>query len=279
MAGNYRIYFALFILLSIFTSSELFSQDINIKIGYRDIINSEILNENRQILIHLPDNYNNSDKLYPVLYRLDGDADLLLETISITSRLTYSDEIAPELIIVAINNTNRERDMWPVNTMYYPETETPGANDFLNFIEKELIPYIDGNYKTTQERIIVGQSLSGIFTLYTFLTKPQLFDSYVICSGAFPDCEKYFKELSLKVFQNPNQFNGRKVFITNGLNDPLDEGGWMNPQMINFSNLINEKLRNNVKFRYLTYENEGHVPFHSLYDGLKFIFESSVKNQ
>ncbi len=256
-----------------------FSQDINVKIGFTETIKSEILQESRNVLIHLPDSYTDSDKLYPVLYRLDGSTELLLETISAVNRLTYSDEIAPEMIIVAIENKNRPRDMWPVNTKYYPEPNIPGAKSFLEFIEKEIIPYIETNYQTNQERIICGQSLSGIFTTYTFLTKPELFDSYIICSGAFPGCEIYFKELSVKAFQQKEQFNGKKLFITNGLKDPLDPNGKMNQAMIDFTNSVKDNLEERVSYKYLTYENEGHVPFQSIYHGLRYIFETPVINQ
>lgn len=253
------------------------AQDINIKIGHIDSLKSDILKENRKIIVHLPDSYNESSDKYPVLYRLDGNVELMMETVSIVDRLTYGDEIAPEMIIVAIENTNRARDMWPTNTMYYPETEKAGAKDFLEFIENELIPFIDKKYQTNQNRILCGQSLSGVLTLYTFLSKPKLFNSYIVSSGAFPGCNNYFMDLRDISFQQINQFNGRKIFITNGLHDPLDPNGEIEKQILDFSNSIHEILGKKVLHKYVIYENEGHVPFHSLYDGLKFIFESNVK--
>jgi predicted alpha/beta superfamily hydrolase len=57
-------------LLGLIKSGVIYGQDINIKIGFRDSIKSEILHENRKILIHLPDDYDTSKKLYPVLYLL-----------------------------------------------------------------------------------------------------------------------------------------------------------------------------------------------------------------
>ena len=42
-------------------------------IGEKITISSEILNESRQILVHLPQDYNYSDNKYPVLYVLDGE--------------------------------------------------------------------------------------------------------------------------------------------------------------------------------------------------------------
>jgi hypothetical protein len=41
--------------------------------------------------------------------------------------------------------------------------------------------------------------------------------------------------------------------------------------MTDFSNLVKEKLGNGVGYNYLIYENEGHVPICSLFDGLEFI--------
>jgi predicted alpha/beta superfamily hydrolase len=260
------------ILLGMFLPGLIYGQDINIKLGIRDSIQSTSLKEIRRILIHLPENYASSGKSYPVLYRLDGSPDLLFETISIVNRLVQNEEIIPEMIVVAIENTNRSRDMWPVNTKYNPAPQTAGADEFLNFIEKELIPYTEGKYRTTEDRILCGQSLSGVFTLYAFLTRPKLFKSFIASSGSFPDCEKYFKELSGKSFQQTDGFRGQCLFITNGLKDELDPEGEENRDVLEFSDSIKVKLGNRVKYKYLTYENEGHVPFQSVYDGLKYIY-------
>jgi hypothetical protein len=260
------------ILLGLFLPGLIYSQDINIKLGIRDSIQSTSLKEIRRILIHLPENYASSSKSYPVLYRLDGGPDLLFETISIVNRLVQNEGIIPEMIVVAIENTNRSRDMWPVNTKYNPAPQIAGAEEFLNFIEKELIPYTEGKYRTTTDRILCGQSLSSVFTLYAFLSRPGLFNSFIASSGSFPECVKYFKELSAKSFQQTDGFRDKCLFITNGLKDELDPEGEQNREIIEFSDSIKEKLGNRVKYKYVTYENEGHVPFQSVYDGLKYIY-------
>ena len=265
------------IVIGLIVPSVIYGQDINVKIGVRDSIKSEILHERRNILIHLPTDYFSSNKSYPIMYQLDGDDALLFETISVVNRLALREEIIPEMIVVAIENTNRFRDMWPTHTKYNPEPDIAGAEAFLDFIEKELMPYIGNKYRTNEERILCGQSLSAVFTIYAFLAKPKLFNSYIACSGAFPDCENYFKELSHKAFQQTDQFNGQTIFITNGLKDELDPDGRMNQGIIDFSNTIKAHLGNKVTYKYLTYENLGHVPFYSLYDGLKFVFESNRK--
>lgn len=260
------------LLISIGLPRILNGQDLNLKIGVRVPIKSEILNEQRSVIIHLPDNYDNSGKSYPVIFRLDGNMETMLETVATINRLSQTEEIIPEMIVVAIENTNRDRDMWPVKTQYY--NKEPGAKSFMSFIEHEILPYIEKNYRTTEHRILCGQSLSSVFTLYALLTKPNLFDSYIIISGAFPDSEKYFNELSQKAFLQIDRFYDKDIFISNGLKDPLDPDGKNHEQILAFSNAMKVKTGNNSRCKYVTYENEGHVPFFSLYDGLKFIFNS-----
>ncbi|MBT5419922.1 MAG: hypothetical protein HOK80_03445, partial [Candidatus Cloacimonetes bacterium] len=261
------------LLISIGLPQILNGQDLNLKIGVRVPIKSEILNEQRSVIIHLPDNYDNSGKSYPVIYRLDGSMDIMLETVATINRLSVTEEIIPEMIVVAIENTNRDRDMWPVKNRYY--SNEPGAEKFLKFIEHEILPYIEKDYRTTEHRIICGQSLSSVFTFYVLLTKPNLFDSYIIISGAFPDSEKYFNELSQKAFLQIDQFYDKEIFISNGLKDPLDPDSRNHKQILDFSNTLRCKAGNISRSKYVAYENEGHVPFISLYDGLRFIFDSA----
>ncbi len=264
------------LLFGLLISEKTQGQEICVKIGVKDSIKSEILNETRNILVHLPDNYDQSNS-YPVLYRLDGSNELLLETVAIVNRLVYSDEIAPEMIIVMVENTNRPRDMWPVNNDYYPEPNKAGAADFLKFFENELIPFIDSKYQTEKNQVLCGQSLSAVFVVYAFLQKPNLFDAYLASSAGFPACEEHFIELRNNAFKKLSNYHGQKVFITNGLLDPLDPEGAIHKQLIDFSNFVNEKLDKRVRYKHMAYENEGHVPFHSLYDGLRFIFERSIE--
>jgi len=260
------------VLLLILIAGKLSGQELTVKIGEKHTIKSAILSEDREILIHLPENYNSSEKTYPVLLRLDGSQILLTETFVIVNRLTYSYEITPEMIIVAIKNIERDKDMWPVNTKYYTEPRVPGAANFLGFIEEELLPYIDNSFRTTGEKILCGQSLSSVFVLNTFLQKPALFDSYIAISGAFPGCEKYFRELTEEALMQKDEFAGRKLFISNGLKDPLDPNGTMHKQMNDFTKLLNSEIGDKISLKYVPYKNEGHVPFHSLYDALKFIY-------
>lgn len=210
----------LFATLFTLTATSLSAQKINI--GYQHSIESKVLKETRKLLIKLPKDYNSSDKSYPVLYRLDGGMDLFIETAGIVHRLAYREELIPEMIVVMIENTHRTRDMMPTNTGFYKDE--PGAEKFLKFIRDELFLHMNSSYRTTGERILCGQSLSSIFTLYCLLTSPEAFDSYIASSAGFPDCEDYFINLTHEMLKT-KQRNLKKVFLSYGAKDFLDPDG------------------------------------------------------
>jgi predicted alpha/beta superfamily hydrolase len=254
----------------------VYSQDINVKLGFADSIQSPILKENRKIIIRLPDDYDTSKRMYPVLYLLDGTSNSVLETVSVMNKLG-ADENIPEMIVVAIGNTDRDRDMMPLSTKQYT-IPVAGAEQFLSFIGDELIPQIDKKYRTNQQRILCGKSLSGLFTLYALLTKPQLFESYIGRSaGWLGDMNGYFTTLTDKALQQPDQYNGKKIFMSNSLIDDNDKDHVIHKQMLTFSKKVKEKLGDRVQYKYVTYNNYPHVPFPSLYDGLKYIFKTDTK--
>jgi predicted alpha/beta superfamily hydrolase len=269
-------YVVISILFGLLKTGIVYSQDIDVKLGFADSIQSPTLKENRKIIIRLPEGYDTSKKTYPVLYLLDGNNSSLLETVSAINKLG-SDENIPQMIVVAIGNTDRDRDMMPLSTNEY-SVPVAGAEQFLSFIGDELIPQVDKKYRTNQQRILCGKSLSGLFTLYALLTRPQLFEGYIGRSaGWLRDMNDYFTRLTDNAFQQPNLYKGKKIFMSNSLIDTYDKDHVIHKQMLEFSEKIKAKLGNSVQYKYVTYSNYPHVPFPSLYDGLKYIFEGGVK--
>ena len=257
-----RNYLLLFVIIGLINPIRGFSQDVNIKIGIKDSIQSKTLNEIRPLIINLPNEYETSTKTYPVLYVLDGLQSNLIEAINVTNKLRT------EMIIVAIPNTDRNRDMMPLSTPTY-EVDNPEAENFLSFIGNELIPHIEKNYRTNGKRTIRGRSLSGLFVMYAFLKRPELFENYIGNSaGWFADMEYYFGALTDKSFENKDQFNGKKLFVANSLADPFDPKKEVHNTMLEFSKKVKSELGDRLSFKYETYDNYGHVPYPSFYDGL-----------
>ena len=118
------------------------------------VLRSTYLNESRDIFVHLPEGYETSEKKYPVLYVLDAE-DVFGFAVGAARFLSISR--MPEMIVVGIPNTNRERDLW-VNL-----EPDGGYIKFVDFLENELIPYIDK---------ITGPIPIGFFTVFAAGQEP-----------------------------------------------------------------------------------------------------------
>ena len=148
-------------------------------------IKSAALNEQRTVVVQLPKSYQaNPNKVYPVIYRLDGAGNIPL--ISAVMERLQNDNRAPEVIIVAIENTNRLRDFYPTvnKEPQGPVGEGGGAAKFLAFIEQELMPLINKSYRSHNFNVIAGASAAGVFALYTMQANPELFQAHIAYSPA-----------------------------------------------------------------------------------------------
>ena len=152
---------------------------------YTHTFKSTVLNEERTVVVQLPKSYQaEPNKVYPVIYRLDGAGNIPLAS-AVIERL-QNDNRAPEVIIVAIENTNRLRDFYPTvnKEPQGPVGEGGGADKFLAFFEQELIPLVDKNYRTHDYKVISGASAGGVFALYALQAKPELFQAHIAYSPA-----------------------------------------------------------------------------------------------
>ena len=89
----------------------------------------------------------------------------------------------PATIVVALQNTERGRDMTPPaetdDEMTSMIGDSGGADDFIAFFRDELIPYVDSNYRTTGYDILVGHSLGGLVAIHALVHHPDVFEAYV----------------------------------------------------------------------------------------------------
>nr|WP_306173855.1 alpha/beta hydrolase-fold protein [Pseudoalteromonas shioyasakiensis] len=148
-------------------------------------IESSNLSEQRTVVVQLPKSYQTDpNKRYPVIYRLDGAGNLPLIN-AVLERLQQNDQ-APEVIVVAIESTNRLRDFYPTvnKEPQGPVGEGGGAAKFLAFVEQELMPLVNKQYRTHDYRVIAGASAAGVFALYAMQADPELFQAHIAYSPA-----------------------------------------------------------------------------------------------
>ena len=92
---------------------------------------------------------------------------------------TVISEVSVTVQVTRVVQVTRLQDLTPTQT----EAGTGKAEEFLRFIQKDLIPYVDANYRTEPtDRTIVGQSLAGLFSLYALFHAPETFNRYVVSS-------------------------------------------------------------------------------------------------
>jgi predicted alpha/beta superfamily hydrolase len=245
----------------------LFAQTDNspITCGTYRKIHSTILGEDRTLLIRLPEDYGNSDKKYPVLYKLDGDQGNFLQAFAAAYYLFDWMDKAPDPIIVGIENTkgNRGRDLEPEK----------GADNFLQCIKAELIPFVETHYRTNGFRSVAGQSASSCFALYSFLKQPALFDAYLLSSfGLHNESRAALFEKELKANQDLKKLGKKYVFVANGKRDSYDPDGSRTKRGEQFLESLKKTVPETVLIRQRMYDDEGHVPFPTIYDGLKWIY-------
>ena len=149
-------------------------------------IKSSVLGEDRTVLVRTPGGYETNKVAYPVLYMTDGDAHMG-HTASSIEFLNRNGRIS-DLIVVGITNTDRTRDLTPEKSTQknaagaLQSPTSGGADNFLKFIETELIPQIEKGYRVQPYRILAGHSLGGLFAIHSMISRPGVFNSYVAVS-------------------------------------------------------------------------------------------------
>jgi predicted alpha/beta superfamily hydrolase len=144
-------------------------------------IASAILKETRRILVVLPASYSQSapDRRYPVTVVVDGEY-LIAPVATVSDELSRNGQI-PESVILGIENigggdwlaSNKKRvyDLTPPGLSVSGSTLNEGGDRFLDFIEQELLPAVDRQFRTAAPRAFVGVSSGGVLATYVAATR------------------------------------------------------------------------------------------------------------
>ena len=271
------------------------SKDNRIVIGTIDTIHSVILNERRELLIYVPNSGagNMSDKThYPVLYLLDGYSFFH----SVTGMVQYLSAIGkmPEMIVVAIVNTDRIRDLTPTHSTSWSDGEQDtvyfrnagGGQKFISFIQQELIPYMDAQYNTEPYRIFVGHSLGGLMVVNTLVNNPELFNAYVaIDPSIWWDNRSIMKQAETVFTQH--DYTGKKLFFAsaNTMNKGMDtsrvvkdtaNGNVHVRDNLQFRDIIKKNKSNKLDWNWKYYADDDHtsIPLIAAYDAMRSFFRN-----
>jgi uncharacterized protein len=150
-----------------------------------------------EVWVHLPSTYEQSTHAFPVVFVTDAGYSFPLIR-SIRNRVGARGRNIEEFILVGLPhepgippNDSRSRDYTPSNplldptrnTNHYSATVYGQAQAYRDYVEKQVFPMIAKHYRADLRRAVyMGQSYGGLFGAYTLLTKPELFQTYLLGS-------------------------------------------------------------------------------------------------
>lgn len=245
----------------------VFGQDAKIPsvVHTRHKINSAILGEERSVLVRVPPGYDGGTEKFPVVYMLDGHG-YYLNLMPGIIESQYAGKQMPEMILVSIQNTNRTRDLTPTvdkNKKYL----SGGGDKFLQFIETEVVPLIEKNYRTQPYRIFAGHSLGGLTVVHSFLTRPDLFNAYIAVSPYLHWDNNYPIRRAEEVFKQKKDWK-KTMFLALG-----DEPEYV-AAFDSFKALLDKTKPQNFDYEFQRYMDEIHtsMPLRAYNAGLRKIY-------
>ncbi|HEX5563607.1 MAG TPA: esterase family protein [Sporosarcina sp.] len=160
---------------------------------------SKALDEEMQLLIHLPHQYSPLYK-YSVLIASDGKDYFQYGRIGrVVDELVDEGDISNMIVVGIPYKSVKER-----RRMYHPEGDR--HEDYIRFLAHELVPYIDENYPTYQVgagRGLIGDSLAATISLLTASKYPNCFGKVILHS---PYVDDYVLE-KVEAVKDPSAFS------------------------------------------------------------------------
>jgi uncharacterized protein len=224
---------------------------------------SKQVKDSFDIYISLPDGYGDGDRHFNTVYYMDANlksGKAIREAI-----LNYRKKGATiNAIVVGIGHFGNYRELRrrDLITPFVPsgdslvsdEDNFGHCEEFYRFLQQELVPYVEKNYRCTQNRSWLGHSLGGLFAFYCLFKKEHLFRDHVALSPALWINHGNIFQFEKKYYAHSKTLNARLWLCTGTretMNKILDGGRAMRQHL---------KDRNyaQLDFRYKEFEGETH---------------------
>lgn len=254
--------------LVLFMAAAALGQEEPVSIGVRIKVHSQVLNEDREVLVSVPEAYDRGRLRCPVVYVLDGSS-LFLTTVA-AARFMGNQGLAPQMIVVAVpSGTTRTRDLTP--SCAVPDKEFPdggGADRFLRFLTDDLRPAIEGRYRTEPFRVLIGWSFGGLFAVHAMLNEPASYDAFIAVSPSLWWDQEAEIEKARKLFASGAPLK-KFLYISHGR-----ENNGIPASVETFATVLGRAAPARLRWRmdYLAGDNHGSTPARAIYNGLESLF-------
>jgi uncharacterized protein len=200
--------------------------------------------------------------------------------------------LCPKMIVVGIPNTDRTRDLTPTHIDADPpmmdsasSKTSGGGENFIAFMEKELMPHIEAKYPTAPYKMLIGHSFGGLAVMQTFTHYNPLFNAYIsIDPSMWWDNQKLLKET--KTFLKNTKLEGKSLYL--GIANTMEEGMDIKKVVhdtsketmhihanLDLQTALESNKQNGLKYRGKYYGDDTHssAPLITTYDALRFMFD------
>jgi predicted alpha/beta superfamily hydrolase len=249
------------------------AQDIAPPVPQKLTLHSNLLNEDRVVWIRTPQNYEKTKGPFPVLYLADGP--IYINLVASTTDILALNDRLPPLVIVGIANTDRTRDMTPSHAdeknpdgTVHADPTSGGADRFVDFIQKELMPEIERRYRVAPYKIFVGHSFGGLLAVHILITRPEMFQAYIAASPSLWWDNQRTLHQAQDFFAAHADLNKRFFFDVG--NEGMDMDGPFNA----LQKTLMDKTPKDFHWKAAVYPNEDHGSsvLRAYDDGLREIF-------
>jgi len=157
----------------------------NVAVGRTDqkTWKSTLLNNEREIWVYTPANYDDHRERPRLLISTDGRTYVgSIQATTTLDNLIAAKRIPPVVAVFLANGPNASKGRLTRSI------ELSCNETFVNALATELLPWVRSNYRVTgraSETIIAGFSLGGVNAAFSALRKPALFGNVLSQSGAF----------------------------------------------------------------------------------------------
>jgi predicted alpha/beta superfamily hydrolase len=210
---------------------------------------SKILDEEREIYVLVPEDFDPGAKGYTTIYVLDGEWSFPM----VSSYIDYLSrwKRIPNLIVTGVRNVDRNRDYIFAEDRSFPGTG--GADQFQRFLAEEWAPTIEEKYNGSGKRILLGHSFGGAFALYSMMTAPDLFDAYIAVGSSTWVAQRGLFKVAEEFLRKPLQ---EKFFLYMAVAEA--DGGATVPDGIAFAELFEQTPNESIEWYFEVIEETNH---------------------
>jgi predicted alpha/beta superfamily hydrolase len=239
------------------------AQDSGITIGKREGIQSKVLGEKREILVSVP---RQRKPDMPLLVLLDGEWNFTKVAV-VVDHLT-GNGLLPPMVVAGVVNTNRGRDLAPA--FEGAEFQEGPSDKFLSFLSDELIPQLTSEYSLGNYHILAGHSNAGMFSLYAFIRRPEVFQANIALSPSFGLDDRFLALLGRAIAKPGTKQHF--VFIGAGGDEEAD----ISVGALRFAKAFESSPNADVEWHYQVFPGETHgtVGLRGFYRGLELVGEA-----